>query len=267
VRELPHTLWAYGYRYIRASTAPKSSTAQPGTKVRLPSGHSYITEGPDDEDTFPPMIASYEIVDGWLVYHGKNGSEGVLAGTETALTTWMAQVDRQRASEGTRPAATEWTPAYGGTRNVTLAKAAIQRAGRALGVTATVRFVVNPDARQTGDHVIGHVTIFNPQTDQGMVKGLGPLAGITVPAFAHVAAHEVAHLLFTHKAAAGRQALQQLQGFTKQHGGAVTLYHALAGDFEGLMDVAAFYVNVGAQLRQRAPELYQLVDEWVHDAN
>jgi len=33
------------------------------------------------------------------------------------------------------------------------------------------------------------------------------------------------------------------------------------------MDVAAFYVNVGAQLRQRAPELYQLVDEWVHDAN
>jgi len=65
---------------------------------------------------------------------------------------------------------------------VTLAKAAIQRAGRALGVTATVRFVVNPDARQTGDHVIGHVTIFNPQTDQGMVKGLGPLAGITVPA-------------------------------------------------------------------------------------
>jgi hypothetical protein len=91
VRELPHTLWAYGQRYVCASTAPKSSTAQPGTKVRLPSGHSYITEGPNDDDTFPPMIASYEIIDGWLVYHGNNGSDGVLAGVGAQL--------RQRAPE------------------------------------------------------------------------------------------------------------------------------------------------------------------------
>lgn len=263
MRALPHTLWAYGRRYVRASTASKSSTAAPGTKVRLPSGHSYITEGPDDEDTFPPMIASYEIIDGWLVYHGKDGSEGVLAGSEIALTAWMAQVAKQRDSAPS-PIATEWTPAHGGQRNVTLAKAAAQRAMRALGVTATLRFMVSPDTRQTGDHISGHVTIFNPQTDQGTVKALGPLTGIVVPAFAHVAAHEIAHLLFTHNATAGHRALQRLQAYTKQHGGAVTMYQALAGDFEGLMDVAAFYVNAGPQLRQHAPELYQLVDEWVH---
>jgi hypothetical protein len=243
--------------------APKSVGTKKGTKVRLEGG-SYITEGPDDDDSFPPAIARYEVKEGWLFYYGKNGSEGVIVGSQPELDAWAAQVDKLRGAPGGKESTSEeWTPAHGGTRNVELAKKAVAKAARLFKVgNVKIEVLVNPDAIQTGDHVAGKVTIFNPQKDQGQVKGHGKLSGISVPAFAHVGAHEVAHLLFTHKSSQGHAAAAKLKEFSAQHG-TVTLYHTMEGPFEGLMDLASFYVNVGPKLKATSPELYAIIEDWV----
>jgi hypothetical protein len=43
-------------------------------------GRKLSAEKTDTDDTFPPAIAAFKVIDGWLAYRGRNGSEGVVVG-------------------------------------------------------------------------------------------------------------------------------------------------------------------------------------------
>jgi hypothetical protein len=71
----------------RESKGEASDSANPikaGQQVTI-DGAKYVAEPTDGDDSFPPAIAAYELKDGYVLYTGRNGSEGVVAGTKAEL--------------------------------------------------------------------------------------------------------------------------------------------------------------------------------------
>lgn len=79
---------------VDISKAVKSFKAKPGVKVVLPERNWHLwTEPSDSDDAFPPAVKSYEVVDGWVYYQGRNGSEGIVVGSKDELFAWAKSVD------------------------------------------------------------------------------------------------------------------------------------------------------------------------------
>ena len=220
-------------------------------QVRLPELGVIYTEPPDTEDSFPPVIASYEVVDGWLVYHGRNGSIGIVVGTKTKLKKWMADVDKAVGFTPVLETARPWTKEDGG---APLVKAAIKVA-HSVAPSAKIDVVV--DGGQTRGEASGStLTLFNVHRTS-KVKMLG----ISLPTHLAIAAHEAAHLQFAH---GGREVMKVLEAYRKQGGEYVSLYHSLSGnDFEGVMEAAALYTLKPAYLRKKAPGIYDAIAAWL----
>lgn len=69
-------------RFLAGSIqAPNSIKAKPGKdRAKIPGKGTFVVEPLDGDDTFPPAIDSFEVIDGWVLYRGTNGSEGVVGG-------------------------------------------------------------------------------------------------------------------------------------------------------------------------------------------
>jgi len=246
--------------------APKSAKGKPGM-VKVPGRGSLYAEPPDTDDTFPPMIASYEVIDGWLIYEGRNGSEGIIVGPPAALDKWVADVERELKLNPVRTSeVVEWTPTHGGSQHVKRAKDAAKKAGKVLGVgSIAVEVWVAPGARQEGEASVGGRGLKLTNVHEGgTVEYHGPLQGIKLPTGAQIAAHEVAHSAFSKNAAKGKKAVQALKEWVQANRKYITMYHSLSGShLEGLMDLASLYVNAPTKLKAKAPELYKVIEDWV----
>jgi hypothetical protein len=238
--------------------APKSAKGKEGwVKVK---GKKLYAEGPEGEDTFGPAIASYKIVDGWIVYTGRNGSEGVIVGPQKALDKWAADVALQLDQNPISTAEpVEWDKSHGGAQHVKLALEAGKKAAKVFGTgNVKIKVIVDPNARSTGEYTNRELRLYNTHKG-GTQKFHGALQGISIPQGAHTAAHEVAHLAFSNKTAKGRKALKELEQFVKDSGSYLTNYHSLSGHHEGLMDLAALYVVAPTKLKAKAPDLYKII--------
>lgn len=251
------------YRYdhraaAQHANAPNSINATPWkTKSRIQGVGSFTCEPPDGDDSFPPAIASYEVVDGWLVYHGRNGSWGVLAGSPQALSSWTHEVDKalkQYPLTRARP----WVPADGGEQHVEQAVEAANAMLRKGQARADIRVVVEP-----GNHpseATGNTIWLTNVHHGGSIQMLG---GISLPVGAKTGAHEAAHLVFARQPSKAQRVIAVLVAREKQGQDYVSTYHALAGHLEGTMDAAALYLLAGPRLKRVAPDVYEACREWL----
>ena len=237
--------------------ATKSEGADPWAKVRLPGFGLLWTEPVDSEDAFPGAIGSYEVVDGWIVYHGRNGSVGIVVGSPDELRKWASDVDRLLDVASVK-ASRLWTPDDGGEKYVKEAVRVAQAVLRALGESgAQVEVWVEDGSSPSGEASGSLLRLSNVHL--GSAGGSKSFLGVKIPHYLSVAAHEAAHLGF-HRG--GRDVIEALRAFRKHGGEYLTTYHSLAGDFEGVMEAAAMYALRPDGLLRKAPEVYEAVQDW-----
>jgi hypothetical protein len=229
--------------------APKSIKGKVAM-VDVPGHGKMWAEPPDTDDTFPPAIASFEFVDGWLVYHGRNGSLGVIVGTKPELERWTAEVGdwAKRAPEPDAPR--DWTPADGGRSNIAKATKAAKRVDRGV----RLQFMVDGTERVSGEHHMNGATVINAHIDQTDVVG-----GSKVHAGSKTAAHEAAHGMYSKDPKAGKAVTDAL----RQWGKKVSMYHSLAGDFEGTMEAVAWWALDPKGMKRKAPGLFDVIQAWL----
>lgn len=236
--------------------ANNSVGGTPGQRIKIPGLGLLTTETTDTEDSFPPAIASYEVVGGWVVYHGRNGSLGVVVGSAQDLRKWAYQVDAYLKLSPLTKAPKLWTPRDGGARYVKEARAAAQRVLRALGVSAQVEVYIQEGADAWGEASGKTLSLYNVHQTPRNVSYIG---GIKLPTHTQVAAHEAAHLGFSR---GGRPVIKALREHTKQGGRYLSVYHSVAGDFEGVMEAAALYALAPEKFKDAAPLVYAATREW-----
>jgi len=229
--------------------APKSIGGKVA-QVTVPGIGKVWAEPPDTDDTFPPAIKSFEFRDGWLVYHGRNGSVGVIVGAKGALDKWVKDVGQwaQQAPEPDAPR--DWVPADGGRSNIAKATKAAKRVERRV----RLHFMVDGTQRVSGEHHTTGATVVNAHIDQTETVG-----GSKVHTGSKTAAHEAAHLAYSLDPAAGRVVTDALKRWGKK----VSMYHSLAGDFEGTMEAGAWWALDPKGMKRKAPELFDAVQTWL----
>lgn len=232
------------------SQAVHSIHGEPGVRIRIPGLGWLWTEPHDSEDSFSAIIASYEVVEGWVVYKGRNGSEGVVVGTKAQLEKWAEDIQSSAKPATSVP----WDEAvHGGGNLVREATQSAQAVLRALGVSAEIQFWVRGNGGPEGAAAGNLISLWNVHKPVSPVRFIN---GISLPAHMKVAAHEAAHLGF-HKG--GRAVVEAL----KAHGGEyMSAYHALAGHFEGAMEAAALYALAPRKFAGAAPEVFAATQRW-----
>ena len=213
-------------------------------------GKRLYAESPDTEDSMPPAIASFQTTDGWLVYTGRNGSEGVVVGSAPQLVKWKADVRRDlRLSPIAKPAV-PWTPRDGGSSRIALAEKTAELTAQAFG-QPKVRISFFTDGRSGAGGEASHLgtSVTNAHT-KAHTEYTGVFEGVTAPQGAHMAAHETAHVMYGVNPQAGKAAEAAVAAHTKAHG-ALTLYHAVSNHHEGLMEAVGIYMLNSKAMTQR----------------
>ena len=240
----------------RFSSGDGVSLPPVGTKVKV-GGQHYRAESFDDDDTFPPAIAHYEVKDGHIFYTGRNGSEGVVTGTKEESAKWMKQVRdevQQRPPEDSTYR--EWHPSDGGKENVEAAKDMVKKAAEKFGIEPpAVRIEVAKRPLEGGEHSRGQVFLANPH-----LKTANDSLNFKTDASNElaIAAHETMHEVYSTDPQLGKKYQDKLAN----SGETVSIYHSLAGHLEGLMDLGATYVHSPEQLKRHSPKLYKIADDW-----
>lgn len=239
--------------------APNSAKAKPGTRVVVPGRGRFVVEPPDGDDTFPPAIESFEVVDGWVVYRATNGGEGVIGAPQRKLDEWARDVEKFKAQRPKASNETPWTEADGGKANVAQAIDAAEAMFRKGGVRADVRVWVHPGKQPQGSAAGDTLNLVNVHQG-GTVQYIG---GASLPLPAQVGAHEAAHIVFAHSRSKAEQVLDTLKERERAGEDSLTAYHSLAGHFEGVMEAAAFYLLAPGRMKQIVPDVFEAVKEWL----
>lgn len=232
----------------------RSLETKPWTSVRVP-GYGLLSAEPvDGDDSFPPAIAGYDVVDGWLVYEGRNGSEGVIVGTEAEIQKWMRDVDRE-VEERPSTAPVPYDPrVHGGGDLAKKVTDIAKRLERQYGVQAEVRLWYEEGGGLVGgDAGGGVINVANPHSTD-----INEVAGVRLRTPEQIVAHEIGHLVFTKNP--NRQAIEELDALKER----VSLYHAFEGSFEGLMDAFSVFVLAPEELQRSRPDVYAIVDRWLN---
>lgn len=229
--------------------------------VEVPGRGRMFTESPEGDDSFPPAVASYEAVDGWLVYKGRNGSEGIIVGSRQALTKWMADVDAMMAKH---PLDTEvpWDPdVHGGEANVAACLKSAQEVLRKFGLPLKYKVWVSTNpmgASHAGNGALQLTNVHKTHTTDF-------LGGVHVPYGESCGAHEASHLGFSARHDRGHRVIEVLKAREKQRKPYLSLYHAWSGHMEGTAEAGAFYTLKPQVLKREAPEVYAVVAWWFGD--
>lgn len=229
--------------------APKSVGGKPALVNVVGMGKVWA-EPPDGDDTFPPSIASYDFVDGWLVYRGRNGSEGAIVGKLRELQKWVQEVDKWTKGAPVKQASRPWEASDGGADNLKKAT----HAAKKVFPSVRLEFLVNDNGDVEGDHRSSGALVVNAHLNLTVKIG-----NSTVHSGSKTAAHEAAHEAFSRNPAVGRKVTEAL----KKWGKSVSLYHAMAGDFEGTMEAAAWWALAPQDMQRSAPELFEAVSDWL----
>jgi len=235
-----------------ASGSGKASNSVIGNKVKH-NGATYFAESVDGDDSFPPAVATYTPGDGYVFYRGRNGSEGVVVGSETEIAKWMSDVNDEVAA---RPLSNyaKWTEQDGGGQYVARAKTAASKAAKAFGLKEPdIEFGVMGSSSAGGEHG-SRLVIFNAHKNDPSEFNFKTSA----TKGEHVAAHEVMHQVYSQNPELGKQLMQRLAKSDKS----ISLYQHVGSNFEGLMDLGAAYVVSPNELKAYSSELHSIAHDW-----
>jgi len=219
--------------------------------VRVEGVGKVYAESFDTEDTFAPAIAGYDLKDGYLVYQGRNGSVGAVLGPPRALAKWTLDVERWKKWAPVLGKARLWRPMDGGGELLREAMIVARRVFRGI----RIKFlVIEGSSTSSGECHAGRATVINAH-----LPVMTEIAGSRMHGGSKVAAHEAAHAAFSLNPEAGREVIAVLGSMNRP----ITAYHALAGNFEGAMDAAAWWALDPSAMQRKAPRLFQAVQNWL----
>ena len=226
-----------------------------GTQI-LVDGSKYTVEGFNDDDTFPPVIAGYTIKDGYIVYKGRNGSEGVVSGTKEESRRWIEEVEKQIKQNPPDDYKTkDWSKSDGGKENIDKALEIVKTTADKFGIhTPDVKTVVAKRSFISGEHGVTDITLINPH--QSSKNQLNFYTDISHEI--HIASHETIHKVYSSNPELAKKFQEELKSVKDK----VSVYHNLAGDFEGLIELGAAYTHSPKQLKEYSPKLYEIADKW-----
>jgi len=234
-----------------------ASPARVGQQVTHDGG-KYTAEPVDGDDSFPPAVASYSAGDGYIFYKGRNGSEGVVAGSPEELSKWMTDVSAEVSSRAVAEYE-RWTESKGGSEYIARASDAAGKAASMFGVQRPeVTFGVLGESSAGGDHG-DKITIYNAHRNDPSEFAFKT----SVTKGEQIAAHEVMHAVFSGNSERGSRMMKRLSNAKKK----ISPYQTIGSDFEGLMDLGAAYVTAPNELRQYSPELFQIAEDWKNETN
>lgn len=253
-------------RRLRANTAAKldlrNSTTRPYKFrwVEVPVVGRVPADNVEADDSFPPAVKKYEILDGWLHRTNHDGVEGVVLGTWKDLLKWMADVDKENRE---RPVLTEpWSPEkHGGEQHVRDTLSMAEKTLRRFGLDP-VQMDVWVDTRamassSASSKRISFVNIHDGHNEKILSQ--------TVPWAKSVGAHEASHVGFIQHRDRGQYVLDTLK-WREDHGRpSISDYHALSGHFEGIAEAGAAYTLIPEVLATEEPELYAACAYWFGD--
>jgi hypothetical protein len=228
-----------------------------GSSVTV-NGGKYEVEPVDSDYSFPPAVQSYQLIDGYMFYTGRDGSEGVVSGTKDDIAKWVQDVDKnilENPPEDSKISA--WVPKDGGEELVASAKKSAEKTAETFGISMPKlkfgsrksSFGIGGDASHDGVFVVNAhkdspaAFLFkSPNVTQGM----------------HFAAHEVAHHAYSSDPDLAKSYAEKLSGLKKS----VSVYGGIAGKLENLMEAAAAYVTAPDELKSYSPEIFNVIEDW-----
>jgi len=249
--------------------AKSLAAREPYKKVTLLGYGIVWTDTVEGDDSFPPAIASYAPVDGWLFYKGRNGSEGVIVGSPEDVQRWMLAVDDQLERY---PLATEepWSEAkHGGAELVAsaveAARAVFAKFGQPL---RRVKVSVSTDpmspSHPMGTDGISLVNVHRPAKAHFLADREGTRE-IEVSRAPKVGAHEASHVGFGMRPDRAHYVIDVLKARNAARKPYLSDYHSFMGHAEGTAEAGAFYMLLPDLLREVAPEVYDAVAWWFDD--
>jgi len=211
----------------------KLETPKLGSLVSV-KGKRLPVDSHDGDDTFPPAIDRYEVVDGFVIAYGLNGSEQVItAPSQKDLVDWMKQVDSQK-KVGKSPVS--WEPSHGGSSVVREIKKKIAELERRFKLPSIeIEFLVYEESTDAGSYSGGKMILFNPHLSKKEEVFL--FSREKHEALLKTAVHEFCHYVYSRNTSKIKEA-QKGGAFKKSP----TLYGQLAGEFENIIENLTAFV-------------------------
>lgn len=78
----------------------------------------------------------------------------------------------------------------------------------------------------------------------------------------HLAAHETVHQAYSTDSDLGKQTQEKLDKVNAEYGHSVSMYGAMSGHFENLIELGAIYSHSPEALKKYSPEMYNIAHEW-----
>lgn len=131
----------------------------------------------------------------------------------------------------------------------------------AFGVYGQVSFKTDDSGKVYGEHG-SEAVVVNPHLGDKPAKGLNFKAADDVTETSHLIAHELVHKAFSADSSLGHEMMERLSKVNAQYGSSVSMYGAVAGKFENLIELGAAYSHSPDQLKAYSREMYDIADEW-----
>lgn len=125
-----------------------------------------------------------------------------------------------------------------------------------------VKTYQDPEQGTFGEHGEA-VHLMNVHEGKPINKQLNFKADREVTEGEHLAAHEVTHRLYSEDAELGRVAMDKLKNVNAEYGSSVSMYGAVGGAHENLMELGASYSHSPEALKRYSPEMHAIAEEWV----
>lgn len=127
-----------------------------------------------------------------------------------------------------------------------------------------INLVRDSSGKSYGEHGSDTVHIVNAHEGRLINKQLSFKPDRDITEGEHIAAHEVSHAAYSADSEAGRHAMDRLKQVKAQYGSSVSMYGALSGPFENLMELGAVYSHSPKSLKAYSPEMYHIAEEWAN---
>lgn len=132
----------------------------------------------------------------------------------------------------------------------------------AFGHSGQVRFTTDDSGKAYGEHGSDGAVVVNPQLATGRPVSVNFKTAPGVTEAHHLAAHELVHQVYSNDSGVGREMMDRLSKVQGPYGSSVSMYGALSGQFENLIELGAVYAHSPTQLKEFSPEMFEIAQDW-----
>lgn len=158
-----------------------------------------------------------------------------------------------------------------GDKHKAIAKSSAEKTAKLFGLPPSkVEFHTdenNPNAY--GEHGGETAHLVNVHTGKSINKSLNMYKQMDreVSEGEHIAAHEIVHQAYSKNSELGQEMRGRLKKVNAEFGSGVSMYGAMAGSFENLIELGAVFSHSPKALKSYSEEMYNLASEWIERLN